>query len=215
MLVHPATIGEIEPVFPAEQERAHLSLCSVRLGPVLETGQVFEFHPDDNEATDFVGLVPSSMAEAQAPSVSRDFAVGGAALVGLATALTVASNLEGPRARVRAAVRAVDDCTRCTASMPSTARDQGSERDVGVNVSDVFVARYVDALEHDPLVARSRETGRAVYSLGLMWEKEWQESLVYRDAYSTHRMLHVVEAPIITGDEVVGALPLRRQRARP
>ncbi len=36
------------------------------------------------------------------------------------------------------------------------------EHNVAVNVSDVFVVRYVRAMEHDMLLARSRETGRAV-----------------------------------------------------
>jgi GAF domain-containing protein len=144
------------------------------------------------------------MAEVQAP-VSRDFAAGGAALVGLAKALTAASSLEDlERAFVSRFGRLM------TAPMYGfyalDREGSGIAHNVGVNVSDVFVARYVDALEHDPLVARSRETGRAVYSLGLMAKEEWEESCVYRDAYSTHRMLHVVEVPIIAGDDVVGAL---------
>jgi DNA-binding CsgD family transcriptional regulator len=80
------------------------------------------------------------------------------------------------------------------------------EHNVAVNVSDVFVARYVKTMEVDPLLAHSQETGHAVYNLGLMSEAEWSESEVYRAAYSTHGMRHVVEVPIMDGGQVVGAL---------
>lgn len=80
------------------------------------------------------------------------------------------------------------------------------EHNVAVNVSDVFVGRYVRAMEVDPLLARSRETHRPVYNLGLMSEAEWEESEVYRAAYSVHRMHHVVEVPIVDGGRIVGAL---------
>ena len=145
------------------------------------------------------------MPEATVAPVPRDFAAGGAALVELARGLTAASSLqELERAFAPRFGRLM------TAPMYGfyTLDREGSriEHNVGVNVSDVFVARYLDALEDDPLLARSRETGHAVYSLGLMSEAEWKESRVYRDAYSTHRMLHVVEVPIVAGGEVVGAL---------
>ena len=80
------------------------------------------------------------------------------------------------------------------------------EHNTAVNVSDVFVARYVKAMEADPLLAHSQETGRPVYSLGLMAEEEWLESEIYRSAYSTHAMRHVVEVPIRDGTRILGAL---------
>jgi DNA-binding NarL/FixJ family response regulator len=80
------------------------------------------------------------------------------------------------------------------------------EHNAAVNVSDVFVARYVQAMDSDPLLARSQETGRAVYSLGLMSEAEWMESEVYRTAYSLHTMRHVLETPITDGGRIIGAL---------
>jgi DNA-binding CsgD family transcriptional regulator len=80
------------------------------------------------------------------------------------------------------------------------------EHNTAVNVSDVFVARYVKAMDTDPLLAHSQETGRPVYSLGLMAEEEWLESEIYRNAYSTHAMRHVVEVPITDGGRILGAL---------
>jgi DNA-binding CsgD family transcriptional regulator/GAF domain-containing protein len=77
---------------------------------------------------------------------------------------------------------------------------------VAVNVSDVFVARYVRAMERDPLLAEARLTGRPVYNLALMSAQEWEESEAYRLAYATHRMRHVAELPVASRGEVVGAL---------
>jgi GAF domain-containing protein len=145
------------------------------------------------------------MSGAEAAPIPRDFAAGGAALVGLARRLTASSSLEHlerafvPRfGRLMAAPMygfyALD---------PDGAQ---IEHNVAVNVSDVFVARYVRAMEHDMLLARSRETGRAVYNLEVMPMAQWEESRVYRDAYSTHKMRHVIEVPIVAGNEIVGAL---------
>jgi DNA-binding CsgD family transcriptional regulator len=89
------------------------------------------------------------------------------------------------------------------------ALDPGSERiehNVGVNVSDAFVACYEDAIEFDPLIETSRTKARAVYNLELMSSEEWRESVIYRRAYSIHSMHHVVEAPILGDGEMVGAL---------
>jgi DNA-binding CsgD family transcriptional regulator len=81
------------------------------------------------------------------------------------------------------------------------------EHNVAVNVSDLFVARYIrHGMEIDPLRVRSLETGHAVYNRGLMSEEEWAESEVYRNAYSLHGMLHVLEVPITEGRQVFGAL---------
>jgi DNA-binding CsgD family transcriptional regulator len=77
---------------------------------------------------------------------------------------------------------------------------------VAVNVSDVFVARYVRAMERDPLLAEARATGQPVYNLALMSVDEWEESEAYRLAYATHRMRHVAELPVTARGELVGAL---------
>ena len=84
---------------------------------------------------------------------------------------------------------------------------RGTERiEHNVNVSDAFVARYEAAMEFDPLIEASRESGAAAYNLDLMSADEWRESVIFRRAYSVHSMQHVVEVPITGEGEVLGAL---------
>jgi DNA-binding CsgD family transcriptional regulator len=83
---------------------------------------------------------------------------------------------------------------------------QRIEHNVGINVSDAFVARYEDAMEFDPLIEASRTNRGAVYNLELMSSEEWRESVIYRRAYAVHSMQHVVEVPILGQGEVLGAL---------
>ena len=83
------------------------------------------------------------------------------------------------------------------------------EHNVGVNVSDAFVARYEAAMEFDPLIGASGERGAAAYNLDLMSADEWRESVIFRHAYSVHSMQHVVEVPIAENGEVLGALQRR------
>jgi DNA-binding CsgD family transcriptional regulator len=145
------------------------------------------------------------VAEAEVAPVPRDFAAGGAALVDLARAVTAVAGFEQLNGAFTPRLGRLT--TAPMFGFYVLDRETPSiEHNLAVNVSDVFVARYVQALEHDVLRTRARETGRAVYSLGLMSEAEWTDSRVYRDAYSTHRMVHVVEVPIVVGDQIVGAL---------
>jgi DNA-binding CsgD family transcriptional regulator len=139
------------------------------------------------------------------PAAARSFAEGGAALVGFAKALTDAGSLGELERAFRPRFG------RLTSSpmygFYALATDSPRiEHNVGVGVSDVFIARYIEVMGADPLLARSQETGRAVYNLGLMCEGEWAETEVYRRAYSTHTMRHVVEVPITDGPQILGAL---------
>jgi DNA-binding CsgD family transcriptional regulator len=132
---------------------------------------------------------------------------GGAALVGLARALADATSFDELGAAFR---------PRCGRLMQTPmfgfyALEPDRpviEHNVGVNVSDVFIASYVRVMEVDPLLERSQATGRAVYNRGLMSEAEWEESEVYRGAYRLHAMRHVVEVPITDGPRILGALHL-------
>lgn len=145
------------------------------------------------------------MPDPPATPVSGSFAAGGAALAGFARALTDAASLE----QLESAFRAGFGRLMASPMYGFYALDSGQseiERNVAVNVSDVFVARYVRAMEVDPLLACSQETGHGVYNLGLMSAAEWSESEVYRSAYATHAMRHVVEVPITDGEQVLGAL---------
>jgi DNA-binding CsgD family transcriptional regulator len=145
------------------------------------------------------------MSEARATAAAESFAEGGAALVRFARALTGASRLEELEPAFRAGFGRLMDSPMYGFYALDSDRPQ-IERNVAVNVSDLFVARYVQAMEVDPLLARSREMGRAVCNLGLMSEAEWAESEIYRHAYATHTMRHVVEVPITDGGEILGAL---------
>jgi len=145
------------------------------------------------------------MPDQHATPASGSFAAGGAALVGLAGALTDASSLGQLERAFRPGFGRL--MTSPMYGFYALNSDEPQiEHHVAVNVSDVFVARYAQAMEVDPLLARSQETGHAVYNLGLMSEREWAESEVYRTAYSTHTMRHVVEVPITVGGQLLGAL---------
>ena len=78
---------------------------------------------------------------------------------------------------------------------------------VAVNVSDVFVARYIrEVMDDDPLRVQAHESGRVTYNLDLMSPCEWEESEAYRRAFSIHRMRHVVEAPLMAAGQPIGSL---------
>src|SRR5687768_15426695 len=104
------------------------------------------------------------MSEPPVTATPASFAAGGAALVELTPALAAASDLEelglafAPRAG-----------HLMSAPMYGfyALDEEGSriEHNVAVNVSDFFVARYVQAMDDDMLLARSREIQRPVYNL--------------------------------------------------
>ena len=78
---------------------------------------------------------------------------------------------------------------------------------VWVNVSDIFVTRYVrEVMDDDPLRVHAHATGRVAYNLDLLSPLEWEESEAYRRAFATHRMRHVVEAPMTDGGVPIGSL---------
>jgi DNA-binding CsgD family transcriptional regulator/GAF domain-containing protein len=145
------------------------------------------------------------MPDEQVTAARASFATGGVALVEFARALIAASNLqELEHAFAPRAGRLMASPMYGFYALDS--EGASIEHNVAVNVSDFFVARYVRAMEVDPLLLRSQETQRPVYNLDLMSEAEWEESQVYRDAYSVHHMRHVVEIPIVSDGRIIGAL---------
>jgi DNA-binding CsgD family transcriptional regulator len=75
------------------------------------------------------------------------------------------------------------------------------------NVSPTFVARYERAgKDVDPLLAHAYATGRPTYNRLLMSAQEWEETDVYRRAYWTHTMRHVVEIPMWNDRKIIGNL---------
>jgi DNA-binding CsgD family transcriptional regulator/GAF domain-containing protein len=78
-----------------------------------------------------------------------------------------------------------------------------------VNVSETMLARYErlpEGRKSDPLLARVLATGGAAYNMALMSSEEWLESPVYTSIVSMHDMRHVVQAPIVHGDNMIGTI---------
>jgi DNA-binding CsgD family transcriptional regulator len=138
-------------------------------------------------------------------ALPEDLAGGGMALVRFARMLADTSTLDELEGAFRAGFGRLMAAPMYGFYALDTDRPQ-IEHNVAVNVSDVFVARYVRAMEVDPLLIESQAAGGPVYNLDLMSEAEWLECPVYRHAYSTHNMRHVVEIPIIDDGAIVGAL---------
>jgi len=131
--------------------------------------------------------------------------VGTAALLAFIRRLTVASSYEQLEHAFALGFGPVVDVPM--SGFYALDRESGRiAHNVAVNVSDVFVARYVRGMERDPLLAEARATGRPVYNLALMSACEWEESEAYRLAYATHRMRQVAELPITAQGALVGAL---------
>src|SRR5688572_33095788 len=134
----------------------------------------------------------------ESPSIARSFAEDGAALVSLARAAADACSFAAIERAFRARFGRLSRSPIYGFYALAPDRPQ-IEHDVSVNVSELFVGRYVRAMDRDPLLAHARRTGRAVYNLGLMSEAEWAETEIYRDAYSMHGLRRVVEVPITDG----------------
>jgi DNA-binding CsgD family transcriptional regulator len=80
-----------------------------------------------------------------------------------------------------------------------------------VNVSETMLARYErlpEGRETDPVYAQVMATGAAAYNLTLMSTEEWLESPVYRSIVSMHDMRHVIQAPVVYGEDVIGTINL-------
>jgi DNA-binding CsgD family transcriptional regulator/GAF domain-containing protein len=85
------------------------------------------------------------------------------------------------------------------------------ERSVPVNVSETMLARYErlpQGRQTDPVLARVLASGGAVYNMALMSTEEWLESPVYTSIVRMHDMRHVVQAPIVCGEAVIGTINL-------
>jgi DNA-binding CsgD family transcriptional regulator/GAF domain-containing protein len=78
-----------------------------------------------------------------------------------------------------------------------------------VNVSETFLARYErlpQGRETDPLHAHVLATGEAAYNLALMSMEEWLESPLYTNVAFLHDVRHVVEVPVVHGDNMIGTI---------
>ncbi len=78
-----------------------------------------------------------------------------------------------------------------------------------VNVSETMLARYErlpQGRKTDPLLARLLAGGSAAYNLELMSMEEWLESPVYTSVVCMHDMRHVVQVPVVCGEEMIGTI---------
>ena len=78
-----------------------------------------------------------------------------------------------------------------------------------VNVSDTFLARYErlpQGRKTDPLHAHVLATGGAAYNATLMSMEEWLESPLYTSVSFLHDLRHVVEVPVVHGEDVIGTI---------
>ncbi|MBS1879431.1 MAG: hypothetical protein JST31_07960 [Actinobacteria bacterium] len=90
------------------------------------------------------------------------------------------------------------------------------ERYAATNVSDVFLSRYEKiGRTEDPIIAHVMERGTVGYSLAVMAPERWLESTVYREVFSLHGMVHAAQAPIFSGEEMVGTLAFGSDEERP
>jgi hypothetical protein len=80
-----------------------------------------------------------------------------------------------------------------------------------VNVSETFLERYErlpQGRETDPLLAHVLATGGAAYNMALMSMEEFLESPVYTSIGSMHGIRHVIQAPVVCGEIMVGTINL-------
>jgi DNA-binding CsgD family transcriptional regulator/GAF domain-containing protein len=91
---------------------------------------------------------------------------------------------------------------------PLTGRPQ---RAAPVNVSETMLVRYErlpEGRKTDPLLTRVLASGCAAYNMALMSTEEWLESPVYTSIVRMHDMRHVIQAPVMYRDAVIGTINL-------
>jgi DNA-binding CsgD family transcriptional regulator/GAF domain-containing protein len=91
---------------------------------------------------------------------------------------------------------------------PVTGRPQ---RAAPVNVSETMLARYErlpEGRKTDPVLARVLASGCAAYNMALMSAEEWLQSPVYNSIVRMHDMRHVIQAPVVSRDTLIGTINL-------
>jgi len=86
-----------------------------------------------------------------------------------------------------------------------------------VGVSDFFLSRYEEAgRPRDPVLAAAVSCRHAVDNRSLMPAQRWVSLPVYEEVFNLHRMTSLLEAPLFSGDELLGTLNFaRREGERP
>jgi len=81
------------------------------------------------------------------------------------------------------------------------------DRCAAVGVSDYFLSRYEErGRALDPLLHHVLEHKSAVHSGALMTAKQWRSLEFYEEVLHLHRMMNVLEAPIVSDGLVIGTL---------
>jgi DNA-binding CsgD family transcriptional regulator len=145
--------------------------------------------------------------EVPVPGAER---AGGVELLRFATALCTSSNLAELEHKLARGFGRLIHAPMYTLYIldPVTGRPW---RAAPVNVSETMLARYErlpQGRATDPLLAHALESGGAAYNMALMSTEEWLESPVYTSIVSMHDMRHVVQAPVLLGQTVVGTINL-------
>lgn len=74
-------------------------------------------------------------------------------------------------------------------------------------VSDYFLSRYEKVgRDCDPVLQRVLEDQTAVHSGALMSVDQWRSLEVYQEVFRIHRMVHLLEAPVVYDGQVIGTL---------
>ena len=90
----------------------------------------------------------------------------------------------------------------------------GADSIAARGVSDFFLARYEQfGRRQDPVLQRALTDRRAVESRSLMTPQEWASLPVYAEVFRLHRMMNLMEAPIVFDGSVIGTLNFGRTEA--
>jgi DNA-binding CsgD family transcriptional regulator/GAF domain-containing protein len=80
-----------------------------------------------------------------------------------------------------------------------------------VGVSDFFLSRYEESgRTRDPVLAAAVARRCAVDNRSLMPAKRWVSLPVYEEVFQLHRMAGLLEAPLLSGDQLLGTLNFAR-----
>lgn len=75
------------------------------------------------------------------------------------------------------------------------------------HLDDSLLCRYEEfGRAIDPMLVHALAQRQAAYNLALMTSSQWRASALYRGVARLQRIVHVVEAPLLDGDEVIGTL---------
>lgn len=88
---------------------------------------------------------------------------------------------------------------------------RGAEQYAASGVSDYFLTRYEETGRHkDPVLRNVLETRCATHSGALMSTDQWRSLEVYEEVFRLHRMVHLLQAPVVANGKLLGTLNFGR-----